>query len=163
MEDHIISNDGLLQALSAILTPDAIRRLSEKRITSVNFGIDDKKKSKVSYCKLVIGKHKMEDGMNIFEQMVDLSKNARWFFSELFRIYKENYYLETDKPNIIRFKVTDYSNTDRKRASLGYSELVEKDIVRRYKNGWYMINPDVLAPFRYYEEAMKIWESLKKR
>ena len=132
--------------------------------------IKSREKSRVGYIKMVIKVYGQNRIKNIVEEQMDMSDvfmnssaNGRKFFYILFKKLKEDYFNpDCDEPNVVKLKITDYTNAQRRKMYEGFNELREKNVVRRYKNGKYMINPNIIAPFKYYEEAVKIWESLKK-
>jgi hypothetical protein len=58
-------------------------------------------------------------------------------------------------------KITPENNAEKQKLLRGYKELHQKDIVRRVKQGYYMINPNALIPLDYLS-AINTWEASKK-
>ena len=58
-------------------------------------------------------------------------------------------------------KVTGKTSTEVQYIKAGYKELLERNLVRRIKRSYYMINPNALIP-REYDKAKKIWDEAGK-
>ena len=56
-------------------------------------------------------------------------------------------------------KVVGDTKYEKNLLSEGYKELFERDLVRRVKRSYYMINPNALIPLDYVS-AIEIWDSL---
>ena len=61
---------------------------------------------------------------------------------------------------VVQIKSSTLTSTQQQYLKRGYKELHERDLVRRVKRGYYMINPNALIPVNY-EAALAQWELCK--
>ena len=99
-------------------------------------------------------KTKVEPYPNLFGVLKNLSKTATWLFWSL--LEERDY-----KTNIAIFKVD--NPVDARRVSNGYKELALNQLVLRYKQQHYLINPKAYLPeFSEYETVQEMWDSYQK-
>ncbi len=155
-------NMNLINTILSKMNKEDIKKLTNKvdnlKEVTLNFGNN---KSETSYCKLVTSlnsENRMERLMykNIFDLLIDTSKDGRWFFNILFKIYKDNYY--EDNNNIIFFQTKDLEPFQKKKIYNGFKSLKKQNIIKRYERNKYILNPDLIAPFKNYEEAKRIYD-----
>lgn len=82
----------------------------------------------------------------------ELSKTA----SELLSVLVQTRELNT---NEARYTVTGVNN--KCKLTKAYNELYKKDLVKRIKKQWYLINPAAVFPlFEEYQTVLKKWKSI---
>jgi hypothetical protein len=110
-----------------------------------------------------------QDAFKIFN---DLSKAQRELFIDfkdlLVQQQMESHYgrKEVENPNLIRVendKDNDLHNSIRDRMSKNRNGamLEEKGVLKKIKNGRYMLNPYIFIPANNFEEVAQIWDDLK--
>ena len=160
MEDmySIIANAGL-NGNSKI--SDFVKFLDTAKM-NINLG-PARDKSKVQYMKLVLKIYDSEDQTDYLKKLLDLSKNARRWFSMIYDEYKKEYWKEFEKPNVIYMNNDYLTPTQVKDKYNALRELRENNLVRRYKKNRYMVNPSLFAPFKHkdVDEAILIWNKLE--
>ena len=93
--------------------------------------------------------------IDLLDEAMNATKAAQWVIKSI----KNGIGWENDYDPVVR--VVARTDTEKAYLKRGYKELVEKDLVRRVKRGYYMINPDALIPIDY-KKAKEIWDASKK-
>lgn len=101
-----------------------------------------------------MNKHKIES-INLLTELVTISTAGRWLIAYI--VERINW--ETNYDPVVKIAGKDLSSTEQDYLKDGYKELVDKDLVKRIKRGYYMVNPNAIIPVDY-KSAMKIWESV---
>lgn len=101
--------------------------------------------------------HKIK-AINFIKEMVQMSDSARYLINKIVEEMVWNPYEE--RVDFVVNVVTG-SETEKKKVTRGFAELSEKDLVRRVKRGYYMINPNALITD--YEKQIVVWDSLEKK
>ncbi len=97
------------------------------------------------------------DSMNVIREMSLMSKPESWFISYL--VDQINYFENYD--NRVRVVRKHLTALEIKYLTKGYKGLHQKNIVKRVKNGTYMISPWFLIPFKGFTDATEAWRELR--
>jgi len=123
------------------------------------------KKSNVPpYATIGNGKEtKKGKSMDLIQAIVEMSKLEQVVFNELYQKVKDSLEFEAIDESTIRPKFTYQQKMSLSgKCSKAYKLLESKDIVRRVKRGYYMINPDLLIDVNgYYDREKLIWNDIK--
>ena len=110
-------------------------------------------KSSPNYFRIgngTMNKQKIQS-INLLEEAMNASKAGQWLIKQITTAigYSNGY-----NPVV---EVRASSEVEKVYLKKGFSELSAKNLVRRVKRGYYMINPNALIPIEY-EESLGIWE-----
>lgn len=103
-----------------------------------------------------MNKHKIQS-IDLVEEVMNMSKPAQF----LLKLIKDKINWENGYNPVVKIVYKSLTKTEQTYMDKGFKELKEKDLVRRIKQGHYMINPNALIPLDY-PEALKIWDSAMK-
>lgn len=103
-----------------------------------------------------MNKHKIES-IDLLTEQVTMSTAGRWLIALISRSIN----WQNDYNPVVKIVNKNLTPTEKDYLKDGFKELKEKDLVRRIKQGHYMINPNALIPLDY-PEALKIWDSAVK-
>ena len=92
--------------------------------------------------------------IDLLEEVMNMSKAAQFVIKKI----KDGISYETNYNPVVRLSRKTFTKSEQNYLDKGFKELQEKDLVRRIKQGHYMINPNALIPIKY-EEALEIWLS----
>lgn len=104
-----------------------------------------------------MNKHKIKS-INLIEEMFKSAKAGQW----LINMIQQGINYENEYSPVVLIRKNELTPLQQKYLKEGYKELVCRDLVRRIKNGYYMINPNALIP-PDYEKALAIWEEAEAR
>lgn len=90
-------------------------------------------------------------GIDLLTELANSSKAGQYLILAI----KDGITYENEYNPIV--KVVGKTKYEQNMIIAGYKELVERDLVRRVKKSYYMINPNALIPLDY-EQAMLDWE-----
>lgn len=97
-------------------------------------------------------------GIDLLDAGMDATKAGQW----LIRKIKVGITYENDYSPVVKISRKELTKSEQNYLDKGYAELSAKDLVRRIKQGHYMINPNALIPPNY-DEAIKIWDEAGKK
>ena len=95
-------------------------------------------------------------GIDLLRELANSSKAAQWLILKI----KDGIAYENNYNPVVKVSSKVLTSTEQQYLAKGYKELKEKNIVKRIKNGHYMINPNALIP-PDYSSAIEIWESVE--
>ncbi len=109
--------------------------------------------------------------IDAFEVFSELSKTQQrlfiWLKDILVNQYMDNYYAKrtVENPNLVRLdRSKENEHHQRIRTMMGQnrngSELVEKGVLKKVRNGVYMLNPYIFIPANEFQSIAEIWEDL---
>jgi hypothetical protein len=101
-----------------------------------------------------MSKYKIKS-IDLLEEVMTVSKAAQF----VIRLIKSGITHETDYNPAVKISRKTLTKSEQNYLDKGYKELVGKDLVRRVKQGHYMINPNALIPPEY-DKAVIIWENI---
>jgi hypothetical protein len=101
-----------------------------------------------------MNKHKIQS-IDLLTIGFNSSSDAQWLILKI----KDSITWDNDYNPVV--KITPINNPEKQKLLRGYKELHQKDIVRRVKQGHYMLNPNALIPLDY-PSALATWEASKK-
>jgi hypothetical protein len=102
-----------------------------------------------------------EDGVksiDLLDIVIEISKAGQWLLLKI----KDGINYDNDYNPVVNIVSKELTSTEVQYLKRGYAELVVKDLVRRIKQGHYMINPNALIPPNY-DEAIKVWDEASKK
>jgi hypothetical protein len=102
-----------------------------------------------------MNKHKIQS-INLLEEAMNASKAGQWLLKQ---ITAGIGHLNDYSPVV---EVKAVTAVDKVYLKKGFSELSDRDLVRRVKRGYYMINPNALIPTDY-DLGLEIWENAKQK
>lgn len=147
-----------------MITEDGLKETEKVPVTvyvtpNETVTIERKRGQKPSYLMVgngTMNKHKIF-AIDLLRELANASKAGQFLLLAI----KDGITHANNYNPVVNIRKNELTKTQQQYLVVGYKELVEKDLVRRVKNGWYMINPNALVPLDY-EEAMEIWENAKK-
>jgi hypothetical protein len=102
-----------------------------------------------------VNKYKIES-IDLIKEITKMTKAEQFLILAI----KDGITYATDYNPVV--KVSGSTKHQKNQIIDGYRKLSEKNLVRRIKNGWYMINPNALIPTDY-PSALKIWKDAEER
>lgn len=102
-----------------------------------------------------VDRYKIES-IDLLREMDNMSKAGRF----LLLLIKDGITYSNGYNPVVRLIPKNCTSTEQQYIKAGYKELFAKDLVRRVRNGYYMINPNALIP-PDYGNAIKVWNSCK--
>lgn len=100
-----------------------------------------------------MNKHKIQS-IDLLEEVMSMSKAAQM----VIRMIKEQITYDRDYNPVVKISRKELTKSEQNYLDKGFKELKDKDLVRRVKQGHYMINPNELIPPNY-DEALAIWNN----
>ena len=100
-----------------------------------------------------MNKHKIQS-IDLLEEVMAMSKPAQM----VVRLIKDQITYDRDYNPVVKISRKTLTKSEQNYLDKGLKELFAKDLVRRIKQGHYMINPNALIPPNY-EEALALWDS----
>lgn len=97
-------------------------------------------------------------GIDLLKELANSSKAGQWLLLKI----KDGINYDNDYNPVVNIVSKELTSTEVQYLKRGYAELVAKDLVRRIKQGHYMINPNALIPPNY-DEAIKVWDEAGKK
>lgn len=104
-----------------------------------------------------MNKHKIQS-IDLLTELANSTKAGQFLLLTI----KNGITYGNDFNPVVRISKKLLTSTEQQYLIIGYKELLAKDLVRRVKNGYYMINPNALIP-PDYASAIKVWESCAER
>jgi hypothetical protein len=145
-----ITTEGLAtpKAIVIALKPDETLSIVKK----------DRESRKPNYMMVgngTMNKHKIF-GIDLLRELVESSAAGQFLILKI----KDGICFENGYSHVVNVSKSTLSGYEQKMLRDGFKELKAREIVRRVKNGWYMINPNALIPSNY-EQAIIDWENAK--
>ena len=100
-----------------------------------------------------MNKHHIQS-IDLLEEVMTMSKAAQM----VIRLIKDEITYERDYNPVVKISRKELTKSEQNYLDKGFKELQEKDLVRRVKQGHYMINPNARIPPNY-DEALVIWNA----
>ena len=100
-----------------------------------------------------MNKHKIQS-IDLLEEVMTMSKPAQM----VIRLIKDQITYDRDYNPVVRISRKTLTKSEQNYLDKGLKELFAKDLVRRVKQGHYMINPSALIPPNY-DKALVIWNN----
>lgn len=152
-----------MNTYTSIITDDSLNIANKTAITvyiSGDESITVDKKTKVvrkpNYFMIgngTMNRHQIY-GIDLLTELANSSKAGQYLILAI----KDGITYENNYNPVV--KIVGKTKYEQNMITSGFKELVSRDIVRRVKKSYYMINPNALIPIDY-EEAMVIWSKAK--
>ena len=147
MSNNSITNDNLKVAVTVYIEPG----LETVSVTS------DKKVKQIRPNFMMVGNGTMSNkgvgSIDFLEEIVNSTKAEQFLLMGIKNgINYENSY----KPVV---RVIGVTSTEKQYLKSGYKSLLDRNLVRRVKKSYYIINPNALIPIDY-EGALDLWNSI---